>query len=57
MVTDEYKDKRADEAGLSGKYKDLFKSSIQLEGELTDVNKTIDNVNNYLSKIDDVYIF
>ena len=57
MVTDEYKDKRADEASLSGKYKDLFKSSIQLEGELTDVNKTIDNVNNYLSKIDDVFNF
>ena len=57
MVTDEYKDKRADEAGLTGKYKDLFKTSIQLEGELTDVNKTIDNVNNYLSKIDDVFDF
>lgn len=57
MVTDEYKDKRADDAGLTGKYKDLFKTSIQLESELTDVNETIDNVNNYLSKIDDVFDF
>lgn len=57
MVTDDYKDKRADNAGLTGKYKDLFKTSIQLESELSDVNKTIDNVNNYLSKIDDVFNF
>lgn len=57
MVTDDYKDKRADEIGLTGKYKDLFKSSIQLENELADVNSTIDNVNNYLSKIDDVFNF
>lgn len=57
MVTDVYKDKRADEVGLTGKYKDLFKSSIQFESELDDVNKTIDNVNNYLSKIDDVFNF
>lgn len=57
MVTDDYKDKRADNSGLTGKYKDLFKTSIQLESELSDVNKTIDNVNHYLSKIDDVFNF
>lgn len=57
MVTDEFKDKKADEAGLTGKYKELFKTSIQLEGELDDVNSTIDSVNNYLSKIDDVFNF
>lgn len=57
MVSDTFKDKKAEEAGLTGKYKDLFKTSIQLEGELDDVNKTIDNVNSYLSKIDDVFNF
>lgn len=57
MVTDEFKDKRADELGLSGKYKDLFKNTIQLDSELKDVNSTIDNINNYLSKIEDVFNF
>lgn len=57
MVADEFKDKKADEAGLTGKYKDLFKNSIQLDSELKDVNATIDNINNYLSKIEDVFNF
>lgn len=57
MVTDEYKEKRATENGLSGKYKDLFVDSIQFEKELEEVNSTIDNVNNYLAKIEDVFNF
>lgn len=57
MITDEYKEKRATENGLSGKYKDLFVDSIQFEKELEEVNSTIDNVNNYLAKIEDVFNF
>lgn len=57
MLTDEYKEKRATDCGLSGKYKDLFKDSIQLGDELEEVEKTIDNVNNYLGKIDDIFNF
>lgn len=57
MVTDEYKEKRAADNGLSGKYKDLFVDSIQFEKELEEVNSTIDNVNNYLAKIEDVFNF
>lgn len=57
MVSEEYKEKRATESGLTGKYKDLFKQDIQLEGELETVNTTIDNVNNYLSKIEDIFNF
>lgn len=57
MVTDEYKEKRATDCNLSGKYKDLFKDSIKLESELKDVNSTIDNVNNYLDKIDEIFDF
>lgn len=57
MVTDEYKEKRATDNGLSGKYKDLFVDSIQFEQELKEVNSTIDNVNNYLAKIEDVFNF
>ncbi len=57
MVTDEYKEKRATDNGLSGKYKDLFVDSIQFEKELEEVNSTIDNVNNYLAKIEDVFNF
>lgn len=57
MVTKEYKEKRADENGLTGKYKQLFIDSIKLEQELETVNATIDNVNNYLSKVDDVFNF
>ncbi len=57
MVTDEYKQKKAEEAGLTGKYKDLFISSIKVEQELDTVNKVIDNINNYLSKVDDVFNF
>lgn len=57
MVTDEYKEKRATDNGLSGKYKDLFVDSIQFEKELEEVNLTIDNVNNYLAKIEDVFNF
>lgn len=57
MLSDEYKEKRAEDCGLTGKYKDLFISSIQLGDELKDVEKTIDNVNNYLGKIDDIFNF
>lgn len=57
MVTDEYKEKRAKDNGLSGKYKELFVDSIQFEKELEEVNSTIDNVNNYLAKIEDVFNF
>lgn len=57
MITDEYKEKRATDNGLSGKYKDLFVDSIQFEKELEEVNSTIDNVNNYLAKIEDVFNF
>lgn len=57
MVTEDYKEKRATECGLTGKYKDLFKDSIQLESELKDVDKTIDNVNQYLGKVDEVFNF
>ena len=57
MVTTEYKEKRADENGLTGKYKQLFIDSIKLEQELETVNATIDNVNNYLAKVDDVFNF
>lgn len=55
MVTDEYKEKRATDCGLTGKYKELFKESIKLEDELTEVNETIDNVNNYLDTIDSIF--
>lgn len=57
MVSTEYKEKKATDSGLTGKYKDLFIESIKLEEELTTVNKTIDNVNNYLEKVDDVFDF
>lgn len=57
MVTKEYKEKRATDNGLEGKYKDLFVDSIQFEQELQQVNTTIDNVNNYLGKIEDVFNF
>jgi len=55
MVSEEYKEKRATDCGLTGKYKDLFKDSIKLDSELKDVNKTIDNVNNYLDKVDAIF--
>jgi len=54
MVSNEYKQKRADDNGLTGKYKDLFVDSIQFEQELKQVDSTIDSVNNYLAKIEDV---
>lgn len=57
MITKEYKEKRATDNGLDGKYKDLFVDSIQFEEELKEVNSTIDNVNNYLTKIEDVFSF
>ena len=57
MVTEDYKEKRATKCGLTGKYKDLFKDSIKLESELTEVDKTIDSVNNYLDKVDEVFNF
>lgn len=57
MVSDQYKEKRASDIGLTGKYKDLFIKNIQLEKELKTVNSTIDNINNYLTKIDDVFNF
>lgn len=55
MVTEEYKEKTATENGLTGKYKDLFMKNVQLEQELKTVNTTIDNVNNYLLKVEDVF--
>ncbi len=55
MISNEYKQKRAEDNGLSGKYKDLFVDSIQFEQELKQVNSTIDNVNNYLAKVEDVF--
>lgn len=55
MITTEYKEKRAEDNGLSGKYKDLFVDSIQFEQELKQVNSTIDNVDSYLSTIEDVF--
>ena len=55
MVSNEYKQKRADDNGLTGKYKDLFVDSIQFEQELKQVDSTIDSVNNYLAKIEDVF--
>ncbi|MCI8277479.1 MAG: hypothetical protein HFJ46_06165 [Clostridia bacterium] len=57
MITEEYKNKKAEEAGLTGKYKDLFIESIQLESELKKVNSTIDTVNNYLEQVENVYNF
>lgn len=57
MLSDEYKQKRAEDCGLSGKYKDLFINSIQLGDELKEVEKTIDSVNNYLGKVDDIFNF
>ena len=55
MLSNEYKQKRADDNGLTGKYKDLFVDSIQFEQEIKEVNSTIDSVDNYLSKIEDVF--
>ena len=55
MASNEYKQKRADDNGLTGKYKDLFVDSIQFEQEIKQVDSTIDSVNNYLSKIEDVF--
>lgn len=55
MGSTEYKQKRADDNGLTGKYKDLFVDSIQFEQEIKEVNSTIDSVDNYLSKIEDVF--
>lgn len=57
MITNEYKEKKATESGLSGKYKDLFISNIQLDGELQTVNKSIDKINNYFGKIEEVLNF
>lgn len=57
MSKEEYKDKRADDNGLTGKYKELFKSSIQLESDAKTVETTVDNVNNYLDKINAVFDF
>lgn len=55
MGSTEYKQKRADDNGLTGKYKDLFVDSIQFEQEIKEVSSTIDSVDNYLSKIEDVF--
>lgn len=55
MVTEEFKENRATECGLTGKYKELFKDSIQLEDELKEVNETIDNVNSYLDTVDEIF--
>lgn len=55
MVSEDYKVKLAEEKGLNGKYKDLLIQNLKLEQELKTVNSTIDNVNNYLAKIDDVF--
>lgn len=57
MVTDEYKEQRANDCGLTGKYKELFKDSIKLEDEISEINSTIDNVNEYLDKIDAIFDF
>lgn len=57
MSKEEYKDKRAEESGLTGKYKELFKSSIQLESDAKTVETTVNNVNNYLDKINEVFDF
>ncbi len=57
MVTNEYKEKRASDMNLTGKYKDLFIESIQIENELEKVNKTIDNINNYLEKVENIFDF
>ncbi|MCI9365898.1 MAG: DUF3053 family protein [Clostridia bacterium] len=57
MSKEEYKEKRATDSGLTGKYKDLFKSSVQLENDAETVNKTVENVNNYLDKINEVFDF
>jgi len=57
MVSEEYKEKRATDSGLTGKYKDLFKSCIQLEGDVKEVEETVENVNNYLDKINEIFDF
>lgn len=57
MVSEDYKEKRATDSGLTGKYKDLFKSCLQLEGDVKEVEETIQNVNNYLDKINEVFDF
>lgn len=57
MVTEEYKEKRATDSGLTGKYKDLFKDSIKLENDSDTVDKTINSVNNYLDKVEEVFNF
>jgi len=57
MVSNEYKEKRATDSGLSGKYKDLFMDSIQLGDELKEIESTVANVNNYLDKVNDIFDF
>lgn len=57
MVSDEYKEKRATDNGLTGKYKDLFVDSIKFEAEQKQVNASIDSVNNYLEKLDEIFNF
>lgn len=57
MVSNEYKEKRATDNGLDGKYKDLFVESIKFEEEQKQVNASIDSVNNYLEKLDDIFNF
>ena len=54
---DEYKEKRATDNGLTGKYKDLFVDSIKFEAEQKQVNASIDSVNNYLEKLDEIFNF
>ena len=57
MISDEYKEKKANESGLTGKYKDFFIENIQLEKDLKSLNTTIDNVNNYLTKVNEIFDF
>lgn len=57
MTKQEYKDKRAEDNGLTGKYKDLFNDSVKLEQDVESVGKTVESVNNYLDKINEVFDF
>lgn len=43
--------------GLTGKYKDLFVDSIHLESAFENIKTTIDDINYYLGKIEDVLDF
>lgn len=57
MTSDEYMQKKVEEAKLEGKYKDMFYSTLDLKSNATKNSSGIDTYNTYFNKILTVFNF